>query len=188
VCGRAAAGAADHRGEDQPQRAGPAPQGIQQGPAWSPQLPVETRTAELIGYGRVAWDVVTGMLDGAEAAFADYSGFHIGPPPDTPPPYTHLWAWTSQWLARVRIDGQTAIIGILALTGEPDPAPPAQSREAVHYQCARARTWPHSEKRVGQLPADLADRNIDIYLIAGDHPVTFVAPSEHPIARLSHAP
>lgn len=146
----------------------------------APDLPAQTGTADLIGYGRITWDQLATILGGAQAAWADYSGFHIGPLPSTPPPYSHLWAWTGQWLARVRIDNGTAIAGILALDGEPHPALPIRSRESVHFQRVKAGTWPRNERRVGPLPGGVADRTMDMYLIPGHHPITFVAAPSTP--------
>src|SRR2546425_528734 len=114
----------------------------------APDLPTAGGNAQLIGYGRVGWEELTGMLAGAEAAWADYSGFHTGAVPATPPPYSHLWAWTDRWLARARIDRDAAIIGILAVGGEPEPAPPVTLSESVRYQRVLAGTWPENEKRV----------------------------------------
>jgi hypothetical protein len=139
-----------------------------------PDLPAVTGTADLLGYGRVRWDQLTRMLSDAQAAWADYNGFHIGAPPATPPPYSHLWAWTDAWLARARIDADTAIVGVLALNGRPQPAPPVTTTETVHFQIAHATTWQQNEKRVGELAAHMAGRPMDIYLIPGEHPVTFV--------------
>jgi hypothetical protein len=144
------------------------------------QLPVEAATAELAGYGRMPWSRLTAMLANTEAAWADYDGFHIGPPPPGPPPYSHLWAWTGPWLARARIDGDAAILGVLALTGEPGNAPPAIFRETVRYQRARATNWPTTENRAGPLPEAAAGREMAIYLIPGEHPVTFVSTIPYP--------
>jgi hypothetical protein len=141
----------------------------------SPDLPAAGGTTQLIGYGRVGWEHLTGMLAGAEAAWADYSGFHIGPVPATPPPYSHLWAWTDRWLARARIDRDAAIIGVLAVGGEPETALTVKLSEGVRYQLVQAKTWPGNEKRVGPLAPDLANRGVDAYLVAGARPVTFVA-------------
>jgi hypothetical protein len=135
----------------------------------------ESGTAQLIGYGRLTWDELTSLLGDAQAAWADYTGFHLGPPPAQPPPYTHLWAWTGHWLIRARIDGHDAITGALILTTPPVSAPPAQLSEQVTYQRATAHTWPIGEKRVGPLTPDVADHPVDIYLIPGQHPVTFIA-------------
>jgi len=139
-----------------------------------PDLPAATGTAELIGYGRISWDQLTSILTSAQAAWADYDGFHLGPVPPAPPPYSHLWAWTDHWLARVRIDQDTAILGVLALNGKPHPVPPDSPTETVTYQVARAATWPPDEKRVGELALHIAGRAIHIYLIPGEHPITFV--------------
>jgi hypothetical protein len=139
------------------------------------RLPVEAGTAKLVGYGRMPWSRLTAMLAGAEAAWADYDGFHIGPPPPVPPPYSHLWAWPGRWLARARIDGDAAILGVLALTDEPGNAPPAVFRETVRYQQARASNWPAAENRAGPLPEMVAGREMAIYLIPGEQPVTFVS-------------
>ena len=145
----------------------------------APDLPAADGTAQLIGYGRVSWEQLTGMLAGAEAAWADYSGFHIGVIPAAPPPYSHLWAWTDRWLARARIDRDTAIIGVLAIGGEPEPGPPVKLTESVLYRRVQARTWPENEKRVGRQAPGIADRTVDTYLIAGASPVTFVAATGH---------
>jgi hypothetical protein len=144
-------------------------------PRPGPDLPVVAGSAELLGYGRVSWDQLIRLLGGAQAAWADYDGFHIGPPPAGPPPYSHLWAWTDEWLARARIDGDTAIVGVLAIAGKPQDGPTAKPPETVHFQVVRATTWMQNEKRVGELTADLADRRMDVYLIPGEHPITFVA-------------
>jgi hypothetical protein len=138
-------------------------------------LPTADGTAELIGYGRVDWPKLTVMLAGSQTAWADYDGFHIGPLPAAVPPYTHLWAWTRRWLARARIEGDAAIIGVLAFDGEPQSAPPAQLRETVNFKHARATTWPADEKRVAKQADHVADRPVDVYLIPGEQPITFVA-------------
>jgi hypothetical protein len=132
-------------------------------------------TGTLIGYGRIGWGQVGRMLAGSQAAWADYDGFHIGAPPGSPPPYSHLWAWTPDWLARLRVDGQDAIAGVLALRAEPENCPPEYWRQRVEYRHVRSETWPETEKRVGPLPAGVTGRATDVYLIGGAHPVTFVA-------------
>ena len=138
-------------------------------------LPTADGTGELFGYGRMDWSQLAVMLSGSQAAWADYDGFHIGPLPAAPPPYTHLWAWTHRWLARARIEGDTAIIGVLAFDSEPQSAPPPLIRETVHFKHARGKTWPADEKRVAKQASHLDHRPIDIYLIPGEQPITFVA-------------
>lgn len=136
------------------------------------------RVADLIGYGRLSWNQLRTLTRDAAAAWADYDGFHISPaPPDDPPPYSHLWAWTDRWLIRARIEGTTAITGALILTAEPADGPPGLLREKVTYQRVMAGSWPSTERRVGPLDLGVAGRPVSLYLISGTHPVTFVAVS-----------
>jgi hypothetical protein len=135
----------------------------------------EPGTADLIGFGRIGWDQLLRMLGGAQAAWADYDGFHIGPAPAAPPPYSHLWAWTDRWLIRVRIDGGQAIAGALVLTAAPDHAPPHTTTQTVRYLRVTAHTWADSEKRVGRLAPGITGRPADVYLVSGENPVTFVS-------------
>jgi sugar phosphate isomerase/epimerase len=121
------------------------------------------------------WDQLVHMLGDAPAAFADYDGFHLGQVPDAAPPYTHLWSWTDDWLLRARIDGENVIVGTLALTGEPEHSEPPIIRENVRYERVTAKTWQQNEKRVGRLHPGITDRPVDVYLIAGERPVTFLA-------------
>jgi len=143
---------------------------------WHPglDLPVTPGTATLIAYGRVAWDQITRLLAGAQAAWADYDGFHVGAPPQSPPPYSHLWAWTADWLARIRVDGQHAIAGVLALHGQPGNTPPEQWRQDVQYHQVQSQTWPPAEQRVGPLLPEVAGQPANLYLVLGERPVTFV--------------
>lgn len=122
--------------------------------ASQPAPPVST--GDLIGFGRLTWDELLAVVGDAQAAWADYEGFHIGPAPRRPPPYSHLWAWTSQWLLRARIDGSTAITGALVLTTEPPAWPTAKLREQVTCQRVLAETWPIREQRVGPLDPTVA--------------------------------
>ena len=129
-----------------------------------PDFPAGTGTADLLGYGRISWDQLTAMLAGAQAAWADYAGFHVGPAPAEPPPYFHLWAWTPQWLARARIELGTAITGVLALHGERRAGPghvvqgnrrlPADSGTdlATRRQARRPATRSHRRPAHGYLP------------------------------------
>jgi len=154
----------------------------QQQVPWHPglDLPVTPGTATLIAYGRVTWDQITRMLAGAQAAWADYDGFHIGAPPGSPPPYSHLWAWTPDWLARIRIDSQHAIAAVLALHGQPGNPPPEQWRQDVQFHQVQSQTWPPAEKRVGPLPPDVAGQPADLYLVPGERSVTFVRIRQEP--------
>lgn len=136
-------------------------------------LPATDDTATLLAYGRIGWPQVARLLMGSRAAWADYDGFHVGAPPASPPPYSHLWAWTADWLARIRIDGQDAIAGVLSLRAEP-ASPPPKWREEVRFREVRSQTWPPGEKRAGPLRPEIAGQAADLYLLAGEHPVTFV--------------
>jgi hypothetical protein len=137
--------------------------------------PVGTSTAELWGYGQMEWAAFRSLLGDAEAAWADYDGFHVGRAPEAAPPYSHLWAWTTQWLIRARVEGDQVIVGALILQAPPPSAPRAALTETVTYERATAQTWTLKESRVGPMPAELAGRPVDVYLIAGERPVTFVA-------------
>jgi len=87
-------------------------------------LPVIDGTATLIGCGRVGWPQVTRMLAGSQAAWAGYDGFHFGTLPESALPYSHMWAWTEDRLARIRLHGRHAIAGVLSLGGPPASPPP----------------------------------------------------------------
>ena len=132
-------------------------------------------TASVAGYGRLDWGAFSRMLAGAQTAWAGYDGFHIGDPPAAPPPYSHLWAWTDQWLIRARIEGDQAIVGALILTAAPADAPPPLATEEVRYERATAETWTANEKRVGPMASGQAERPVEVFLVSGEHPVTFVA-------------
>lgn len=138
-----------------------------------PGLPATGGTATLLAYGRIEWPQVARLVSGSRAAWADYDGFHVGAPPESPPPYSHLWAWTAHWLARIRIDGRDAIAGVLSLRAEP-ATPPPKWREEVKFREVQSQTWPPAEKRIGPLRPEIAGKVADLYLVAGEHPVTFV--------------
>lgn len=130
-------------------------------------------------HGRATWhDLATALLGADGAAWADYDGFHIGAPPASAPPYTHLWAWGAGWLLRARLDGETAIVGVLrtdtTTAGPPHPDLPPVAAEPISYTVRHAHTWPAMEKRVGPLDPAVTDRPADLYQVGGTHPVTFV--------------
>ncbi|MDG4820190.1 MULTISPECIES: hypothetical protein [unclassified Micromonospora] len=135
-----------------------------------------TTTGVLHSHGRIPWHHLAATLTGADGtAWADYDGFHIGAPPTSPPPYTHLWAWTTNWLLRARLDNDTAIVGVLHLDNATPPLEPQPvAVETIAYTIRHAHTWPALEKRIGPLDHTVTDRHADLYQTAGTHPTTFV--------------
>ncbi|GGL19451.1 hypothetical protein [Mangrovihabitans endophyticus] len=138
-----------------------------------------TGTAHLQALGRISWETLAATLTTAqETAWADYDGFHIGAPPTQPPPYSHLWAWSTEWLIRVRLDAGTAIGAVLHLaeptTGHPD-------LHTVQWTLHHTRSWPDAENRVGPLSPDVTDRTVELYNI---HPYL----SEVPTAAIAAQP
>lgn len=133
-----------------------------------------TNEAVLHAYGRLPWTDLLAAVDAAPAAWADYDGFHIGHCPDQPPPYTHLWAWTANWLLRARIDGGQAIVAVLQI-GELDlkRLTPRWS-QPTGYELRHSHTWAGTDKRVGRLAPHVADRSVDLYEVGGKSPITFV--------------
>jgi hypothetical protein len=130
--------------------------------------------ATLHGYGRITYKDLVSALGGVAAAWADYDGFHLDAAPTTAPPYTHLWAWTSTWMLRARIDATDAIVGVLSLNGSTPPGLTPHTTEPVTYTRLESHTWPGRERRVGPLDPTLTDRPVDLYQIDGEHPVTFI--------------
>jgi hypothetical protein len=136
--------------------------------------PADTGTATLHGYGRITWPTLAQALNGLDAAWADYDGFHIATTPTQPPPYTHLWAWSTHWSIRARIDQDHTIVAALHLHGnDPPPLTPILT-ETVRYTRIHTSTWPAGEQRIGPLPAALADRKFQLDCIEGPRPITFV--------------
>jgi hypothetical protein len=135
-----------------------------------------TGSATLAGYGMRDWTDLPAMLSDATAAWADYNGFHVGPPPQEAPPYSHLWAWTPDWLLRARVEGQRAVVGILVLHGDPPTGGPQPLQTCpVNYRRLTARTWIATEPRVGPIRDEVANRLVHQYLLAGERPTTFIA-------------
>lgn len=133
-------------------------------------------TVTLHAYGQLTWPDLRRVMVG-QAAWADYDGFHIGRPPETAPPYTHLWAWSAQWLLRARVDGERAIVAVLQTDREaPSGLTPLESYDVrcIRRQC---RTWPGGEQRVGPLAATVTDRPVELWQVDGERPVTFVRPA-----------
>lgn len=79
------------------------------------------------------------------AAWADITGFHIGPVPTESPVTTHLWAWTTGAWLRVRVDGHHWWAAILT-TGDHDLS--WTPRTLVSYPAiTRILNWdPHDQR------------------------------------------
>lgn len=69
--------------------------------------------ANLFAIGRVPWGEARRLLIGMTCAWADLDGWHQTEPSDQPPIATHLWAWGDERWARVRVDGEDAVVAIL---------------------------------------------------------------------------
>lgn len=74
--------------------------------------------ATLCGTGWVPWHDVRALLDGWDAAWSDLDGAHLGQVPLDMPAGTHLWAWRGDFWARVRIDEDEAVVGMLHPPGQ----------------------------------------------------------------------
>lgn len=124
-----------------------------------------TTTAWLVTHGRQPWTQVRALLTGCTCAWADLDGFHHDAPPAEPPVATHLWAWGTGKLLRVRIDGSDGITAELRLTDTGQGEPVSVTERA-------ATSWPSSEGRVsaGQ---QWRNRALHVYQVAGLMPLEF---------------
>lgn len=125
-------------------------------------------TWTLHGFGSVGWPRVRELCAGLTCAWADYTGFQQGECPDQPPPYTHLWGWSASRLARVRIDGDQGVIGLL--TPDPAPIPGAVLREQVQVVVTQAMNVREPE-------------TTSLVRVVGPMPLTFVAGPPSPTTR-----
>lgn len=130
----------------------------------------------LHGYGRLDWQQVRTLLDGAACAWADLAGFHLDTVPSQAPPTSHLWAWWPDGTcARLRLDDSQAY----AATLHPQPVdstpitPTATETVNVHVRHATP-LWGTSDPQAGPIPPELREYTWDLLEIPGAHPVTFV--------------
>ncbi len=93
-----------------------------------------TTAQTLHGWGTLPWEQIVEILGDAEAAWADYEGFHIGRCPMEVPPYSHLWAWSPKWRFRIRIDGDSGVVAALGDAAAPPGAPTLHTREVAVHQ------------------------------------------------------
>ena len=97
------------------------------------EIPVKIHDMYLTGHSRLPWKQIVELLADTRCAWADYNGFHVGEPcPNQAPPYSHLWAWTTDptRLLRVRVDGEEGIVGELS-DDEPPPGYPVPQKIRV---------------------------------------------------------
>jgi hypothetical protein len=132
----------------------------------SPARVGTTRTAWLTAHGRRPWLRVSTLLSGCTCAWADLDGFHCGPSPVGPPLATHVWAWDTDRLLRIRLDGGDGIIAELHLT---DPG----SGETVQVTEWQTSTWPPREGRVSA-EDQWRGRTVRSYQVSGPTPLEFV--------------
>ena len=64
--------------------------------------------------GRMSWaQALAGPLAGLTCLWQDLDGLHIEPAPASAPPASLLWGWRDgSYLARVRLDGDTAFVAV----------------------------------------------------------------------------
>lgn len=131
---------------------------------------LRTGTTTLYGYGRLPWADLCTAVDGCTAAWADYDGFHIAHLPRQAPPYTHVWAWSSDWLLRARIDAGHAVVAVLQ-TGDATPVGmTSRASWQVRFIRRDAHTWSSGEKRVGRLAPEVVSRGVELWQIDGELP------------------
>lgn len=121
--------------------------------------------------GRADYSDHLRTLTGMTAAWADIDGWHQGPPPDTAPTATHLWAWSDDSTARFRIDGDHAVGAVL---NESPTHPAAVRSDEVQVRVDTPENWGVGEKRI---KADLAphlDMQWQLITVIDDPAVTFV--------------
>jgi hypothetical protein len=105
----------------------------------------DVRRMWLVGHGRMRWPEARAVLDGLSCAWADLEGWHQGLEcPVERPLATHLWGWSSDRWARVYLDGDTAVVGVLSAVEPPEGEP-------VEVELLDGRPWGEDEQR---LPRD----------------------------------
>lgn len=128
----------------------------------------------LTGYRFTTWSQVHALARGCQAAWTDYAGFRIDPVPETCPPTSHLWAWsTDRWL-RIRPDGDGG-----AIVGRLQPGPAGQDTDAAVAVTARLiRTeWHPADQRATPRGDDLTLAEfhlIEVHPRNGAQPAYFV--------------
>lgn len=102
----------------------------------------------LCGTGWGSWTDVLALLAGWDATWSDLDGAHVGAVPDEPPKGTHLWAWRGDAWARVRIDEDEAVVGVLHPEGHcPQNGECPGARVAAASETSAA-SWPEPHVRL----------------------------------------
>ena len=109
-----------------------------------------TESDVLCGTGWVPWAAVRELLGGWDAAWSDLAGAHLGVLPEEAPSATHLWAWRGDVWARVRIDDDEAVAGLLHPVGQcPQPGECSGTAVATTTQTP-ASSWPEKHIRLAE--------------------------------------
>jgi len=103
-------------------------------------------TASLEALQFAAWVDVTSALDGLTCAWTDIDGWHIAPlPNDEPIGATHIWGWSTERCAMIRLGGDVPIGSMLYLA--PD-AVTAAAGLSVEIETTTALSWVSGDKGV----------------------------------------
>ena len=143
----------------------------------------DVQEGRLFGFGRVTWDDALTLLDGFSAMWADLDGWHVdgGPLPEQMPLATHVWAWDhdgNRW-ARLRIDSDAVVVGLLAASRTSISSPEPKSVDDVEFVVTRGVPWgdeqqiPPRGDAIRHLPFEVAG-------IVGTTPIDFVRLTVHP--------
>ena len=137
----------------------------------------EVRRGFLLGYGRVQWSDALNLLDGFRAVWTDLDGWHVDRPvlPHVCPIATHLWAWdpdSDRW-ARARLDGGTAIIGVLGAVRDETPSLEAASVEPVEFTLRTGIPW-RNDRQIPPRGDAIRELRFEVATLRGISPLTFV--------------
>jgi hypothetical protein len=115
----------------------------------------------ICGTGWGTWAQRRAALADWTAVWSDVTGAHLAAPPaEAPVGATHLWAWSGDLWARVRIDEGDAVIGYL----HPEGQCPRGAVDCPDAQLSRpvlARSWAEAHVDVGEL-RDVTWRVVDV--------------------------
>lgn len=128
----------------------------------------------LRGHGRLPWPEVSALLEGWQAFWCDLDGPHLGDPPAGAPAYTHLWAWRGADRARVRIDGQHGIVGMLLAEGD-ESGTAALLADEVVVSVGRGQSWTDADPRIAHDRGELPRGDLEITIVEDIAPITFLA-------------